>query len=299
MRKLVKDPLLQFMLIGFLFYGVFTLFAPESQQANDPTIITINDEALLRHLQAQDKVFDRTSATKTLAALDTESRTRLEDEFIRDEIMVREAIKLGFDQDDEVIRGRLIQKMDFIMQGFAATDNTVTEPELLTFFARHKQDYRREAEATFTHVFFSTKTRTLAEATSAASELLTTLNQTSVPFEKAGEYGERFYFLRNYVKRPKRLISDHFGPEMTADIFTQTANGKWAGPLLSQYGVHLVMVRTITPERDPDMAEVADQILANIRRANSDKARAKALQKLMEKYTIERTANAIELGQTP
>jgi len=294
MMKLIREPLLQFMLIGLLFYAAFAVFAPENQRTTDAGTIRVNDEALAVYLQIQDKAFDREGAAKALSSLDAEGRRRLEAEFIRDEIMVREALKLGLDEGDEVIRGRLIQKMDFIMQGFAANEKTVSEADLLTYFTAHKQDYQRGAEATFTHIFFSIKNRSIEEATAEAATLLPILNQTAIAFEKAGEYGERFYFLRNYINRPKRLINDHFGPEMTAQIFAGEPNGKWAGPYQSQYGAHLVMLRNITPARSPELAEVADQVLADIRRARSDEERAKALEKLAEKYTITRdtkTAN--------
>jgi len=292
MMKLIREPLLQFMLIGLLFYAAFAVFAPENQRTTDAGTIRVNDEALAVYLQIQDKAFDREGAAKALSSLDAEGRRRLEAEFIRDEIMVREALKLGLDEGDEVIRGRLIQKMDFIMQGFAANEKTVSEADLLTYFTAHKQDYQRGAEATFTHIFFSIKNRSIEEATAEAATLLPILNQTAIAFEKAGEYGERFYFLRNYINRPKRLINDHFGPEMTAQIFAGEPNGKWAGPYQSQYGAHLVMLRNITPARSPELAEVADQVLADIRRARSDEERAKALEKLAEKYTITRDTKA-------
>lgn len=284
MTKLFKEPLAHFLLGGALLYIALGLFGPSEE--TDTTVITVDKTALLEYLQYQDKAFDTASAENALASLESEARSRLHDEYIRDEIMVREALSLGLDNNDEVIRGRLIQKMDFILQGFANTEQQVSEAEVIAYYDAHKENYKEETTATFTHIFFSTEKHGADGSEEEATKLLKQLDTLDLPFEKAGEYGDRFYFLRNYVGRPKSMIKDHFGDEMTDNIFSQEAGKSWFGPLQSKYGSHLVLLKDVTPARVPEMSIIAGQILSDIRREKLDQARRDALAELSKKYQI-------------
>ena len=291
MPKIFKDPLMHFLVGGLLLYGLITTLAPAAKYS-DPSVIHVNDETLLLYLQYQDKAFDTPGARSALAALSHEARARLEADYIRDEVMVREAKELGLAANDEVIRKRLIQKMDFIMQGFAPVDQTIETSALENHFAANADLYRIDAEATFTHIFFNSEKHGATEALAAAKALLPQLNSKPVPFEEAGAYGDRFYFLRNYVKRSKKLVTDHFGSEMIDKLFANIPSGQWLGPFTSQYGAHLVLLRELKPPRTPVLADVADQVLADVRRERLDAARAAAVAKLTKKYTLQRSADA-------
>ena len=288
MPKTLREPLVHFFIGGLFLYAVITALGPAATEG-DASVIPVNDEALVLYLQYQDKAFDTPGAVKALAAMDIAARARLEADYIRDEVMVREAKALGLARNDEVIRRRLIQKMDFIMQGFAPIDQAIENNELNAYFTANTDLYKIGAEASFTHIFFNGEKRGAAEALAAAKALLPQLNGAAVPFEKAGAYGDRFYFLRNYVKRSRKLIADHFGNEMTTKVFANTASNQWIGPFISQYGAHLLLLREKTPPRAPALAEVSDQVLADIRRERTDKARAAAVGKLTKKYTLQRS----------
>jgi len=288
MSKLLKEPLLQFLAIGAIFYLVLSALGPEEEDT-DAYTIPVNDEALLLYLQYQDKAFDTASATAILSGLDETARAQLTEDYIRDEIMVREALALGLNNNDEIIRGRLIQKMDYILQGFSPSEISFSEAEVQTYFEAHKESYREAAKATFTHVFFNKETRGTSEAIAAAGETLGQLNSQNVPFEKAGEYGDRFFFLKNYVNRPQGMITAHFGSEMAEKIFTASPSTTWIGPLPSAYGSHLVLVREITPSRVPALDEAVQQVINDMRRAKLDEARRTSLETLKEKYEISYT----------
>jgi len=291
MPRIFKEPLMQFLIGGILLFGLISSVGP-SPGEDDATVIQLGDEALLSYLQYQDKAFDTPSAKKALAAMDKETRTRLEANYIRDEVMVREAKALGLAENDEVIRRRLIQKMDFILAGFAPDQKTVSTAELEAYFAKNKDLYQIDTEATFTHIFFSNEKHGSEKAVAQATALLPQLNKEAVPFEKAGNYGDRFYFLRNYVKRSKKLVVDHFGSEMASSIFENTPSSQWLGPFMSQYGTHLVLLRKVAPARSPDLTEVADEVLADVRRERLDTVRAAAIAKLAEKYTLKRSGTS-------
>jgi peptidyl-prolyl cis-trans isomerase C len=291
MPKLIKEPLVQFLIGGIFLYSLLAVFsAPVTEE--DHYIIPVNESALLRYLQFQDKAFDSGGAKAALAAMDTTARDRLKADYIRDEVLVREAISLGLDKNDAVIRGRLIQKMDFILQGFMPPKQTIDDAEIAAYFKANSQNYQVDATATFTHVFFSKEKRGEVDAMQAAQNLLPLLNRGAVPFEKSGAYGDRFYFLRNYVTKPKRLLSDHFGSEMTAGIFAATPSDRWIGPFTSQYGTHLLLLRALAPSRTPRLAEVQGRVLDDLKRERRDGVRLKAITKLTKKYTLKHSVGA-------
>ena len=288
MLKFIKEPLVQFLIGGAFFYAALSTFGL-AEQDDDPHKIPVNDAALQQYLQFQDKAFNRAAAEKSLAILDAEARQQLEADYIRDEVMVREAVALGLDANDEVIRRRLIQKMDFILQGFSPTGEIVTAADIAAYFNQNADLYVLDADATFTHIFFNSEKRGSEDALNAANQLLPQLNRDAVPFEKAGNYGDRFYFLRNYVKRSRQLVTNHFGFDMTSDLFQRSPSDQWLGPFVSKYGAHLVLLRALNLARAPELAEVQDQIISDIRRDRSDTARRAAVAKLAKKYTVTRS----------
>ncbi|WP_262695745.1 peptidylprolyl isomerase [Kordiimonas aquimaris] len=287
MTKLFKEPLLQFVLGGALLYAALSLFAPDEGAEDDPLFIYLDEGRLLTYLQYQDKAFDTDQARRILDGLNEKTRQQLENEYIRDEIMVREALALGLDQNDDVIDQRLIQKMDFIFQGFAEPDQSISEMELAAYFDANKVTYTTDAEATFTHVFFNTNEQTLAEATTKATKALETLQTNNVPFEDAGKYGDRFYFLKNYVNRPERMIKTHFGETTAAEIFNPKAFDTWLGPLQSEYGLHLIMVRGVKAAQIPELSEITDQVQSDLLRERRDAVRRAAFEKVAQKYTVQ------------
>jgi peptidyl-prolyl cis-trans isomerase C len=291
MRKLIKEPLVQFLIGGLFLYLALAAFGPDSKE-DDSYVIPVNDTALLLYLQYQDKAFDTASAKAALSALEADGRKRLEEEYVRDEVMVREAFALGLNDNDEVIRRRLIQKMDFIVQDTSPANETITDAEIESYFSKNKSHYMLDAEATFTHIFFSKERHGEAVAQQMALDLMPRLQKDTIPFEKAGEYGDRFYFLRNYVKRPQSFIADHFGIEMTEALFNNSVQNQWIGPFTSKYGSHLLMVRETQPERTPTLTDTIDTVRSDLLRERRDTARAGAIAKLQEKYRLQYPAAA-------
>lgn len=292
MTSLLRQPLVQFLLGGAILF-LLLLWVEPADEGGDTTIV-VTEDALLTYLQFQDKAFDETQATQLLASLDAEAKQRLVEEFVRDEVMVREAIGLGLDQNDDVIRQRLIQKMDFLFQGFAGDAFTPSEAELAEYYSSNQDRYQLPAQATFTHIFFNVRDRTREIARSEASTLLADLNASQVPFEAAGRYGDRFFFLRNYVDRSRQLIEDHFGAEMTSEIFASSPDGGWTGPFSSRYGEHLVLLRARTPARALSLEEARESVLEDLLRDRQNAARRDALAERAKNYSV-----VIQLDSAP
>ena len=285
-KKFLKEPLVQFLLIALVLLGGERWINAEDY-AYDQYLIQIDDQQLLQFMQLRAKTFRPDQAEAALAALGSEERQRLVDDYARDEVLFREAMALNLDNNDQIIRRRLIQKMDYLAQGFYDEAEPLTEQDLRDYYADNQQAYKKAAEATFTHVFISTQNRPSEEAQAMANKLLGQLNAEQVPFENASRYGERFLYNRNYVNREDDEIGSHFGQSFQETLFALNTAGQWQGPVQSSYGWHLVLLVKNAAAYLPEFEEISSAVFADAQRQQQREVKRQAIDKLMAKYQIE------------
>jgi hypothetical protein len=285
MRKLLKEPLIQFLIIALLLLGGERLINADDY-ANEQYSILIDDQVLLQFMQLQAKMFKPSQAKAVLEAMNAEDRQRLVDDYVRNEVLFREAMALNLNKNDQIIRRRLIQKMDYLAQGFYNEAEPLTEDDLRTYYAEHNQEYKKAASATFTHVFISSDSREVSQAKDIADSLLKTLNAEQVPFENAPGYGERFLYNRNYVNRDDDEIGSHFGDDFKQSVFALEVADSWQGPVQSSYGWHLVLLKKNTPAYIPEFEEISSAVFADVQRQQQRQTKREAINKLMAKYKI-------------
>ena len=285
MRKLLKEPLVQFLFIALVLLGGERVINADDY-ANEQYNILIDDQVLLQFMQLQAKTFKPNDAKAALEALNTEDRQRLADDYARNEVLFREAMALNLNKNDQIIRRRLIQKMDYLAQGFYDEAQPLTEDDLRAYYAEHKQEYKKPASATFTHVFISSDSRAVEDAKGIADALLQTLNTKLVPFENAPRFGERFLYNRNYVNRDDDEIGSHFGEDFQQQIFAFEISDSWQGPVQSNYGWHLVLLKKNTPSYNPEFDESSSAVFADAQREQQRQTKRQAIDKLMAKYKI-------------
>ena len=285
MRNLLKEPLVQFLLIALVLLGGERVINADDY-ANEQYNILIDDQVLLQFMQLQAKTFKPTEAMAALKGMSVEDRQRLTDDYARNEVLFREAMALNLNKNDQIIRRRLIQKMDYLAQGFYDEAQPLTEDDLRAYYAEHKQEYKKPASATFTHVFISSDSRAVEESKGIADALLQTLNTELVPFENAPRYGERFLYNRNYVNRDDDEIGSHFGDSFQQQLFAYQVSDQWQGPVQSNYGWHLVLLVKNTPAYIPELAEIASTVFADAQRQRQQDIKRKTIDGLISKYNV-------------
>ena len=250
-------------------------------------MITVDQEALLTFIQYRIKAFNPDLAKKKLNALSDEELQRLIDDYVREEVLHREAIALGLDDDDYIIRRRLVQKLEFITEGFAEAGADVDEAAVQRYFDANNADYYVEPYVTFTHVFFQTEDRPREQARALAEKELQKLNRNGVPFSDAPQHGDRFLYHVNYVERTPDYVGSHFGPPMTRALFELEPNDfVWRGPFDSPYGVHLVLLTTNEPGREPELAELEGRVREDARRARVREETEAAIADVVDAYDV-------------
>ena len=286
MKSFLKEPLVHFLAAGL---GLFVLFGivNRDEPDTDPNVITVDHDALLTFVQYRIKAFNPALAEEKLNSLSDDELQRLIDDYVREEVLHREAVQLGLDEDDYVIRRRLVQKLEFITEGFAEASADVDQPALRRYFDANKSDYYVEPFVTFTHIFFETEDRLREQAREAAEKKLVELNRKGVPFADAPQHGDRFLYHVNYVERTPEYVASHFGVPMAKTIFELEPNDFiWKGPFDSPYGVHLVMLTTNEPGREPELAELEGRVREDARRARIREETESAIADVVDAYDV-------------
>jgi uncharacterized Fe-S cluster-containing radical SAM superfamily enzyme len=154
LKKFLREPLVHFLAIGIGLFVLFDLVAPEESNLDSKTIV-VDRDALLTFVQFRSKAFNPEVAAARLDALGDAELSMLIDDYVREEALHREALALGMDQNDYVIKQRLIQSLQFITNGFVSAAVDVSDEEIAEYYEANRDDYYVDPYATFTHVYFS------------------------------------------------------------------------------------------------------------------------------------------------
>ena len=293
MKQLLKDPLLHFLVLGL---GLFLLHHLTGGQTGEDEVY-IDRDALLRHLQYQSVAFDRAQFELFLDDMSARETADLVHEAAREEILYREALALGLDRDDYIIRSRLVQKLRYLAEGFASDADNLSDDEVEAYFEANRDNYQLDPYITFTHVFFNAERRGWDEARALAGAKLVELNDGSVPFDGSPAHGDRFPYFVNYIERPPQLVASHFGGEMSEALFQLPADGtSWRGPFESRFGTHLALVTGQEPERMPGLDEVRDRVAADAQAARDRALTDAAIDEIVARYSIVIGADLQEAG---
>ena len=286
--KFLKDPLAHFLALGL---GLFLLYAalnPGGGAGDDPKRIVVDRDGLLTFLQYRTKTFQPKLAAARLDAMPKEKLKRLIDDYVREEALHREALALGLGRNDYVIKRRMIQKIDFITQGFAEAVIKLSEDDIKAYYDAKKARYREQAYITFTHVFFDTERHKPDEAAALAKAKLAELKAGPVPFSDAPKHGARFPYGVNYVERTRDQVESHFGKPMTRALFElEPDDSAWRGPFHSPYGTHLVMVVGKKNARTPPLEEVRARVKADLTSKRRKQQSEKAIKAIVDSYRVE------------
>jgi hypothetical protein len=207
-NSIVEHPIVHFLAAGLV---LFVLFGGGKDRGAERSLITVNRDVLLNQIQFRANVFDREMAERELASQSEVELRRMIDDYVREEALYHEAEVLGLAEDDELIRGRLVQKLEFILEGFASASVDPNSDDVAEYFEAHRPDYAMGPYLTFAHVFFGKANRSRDEALATAQAKLGELNRKAVRFDEAGQHGETFHYHTKYFGKTPGHIASEFG----------------------------------------------------------------------------------------
>jgi parvulin-like peptidyl-prolyl isomerase len=285
MKRLLREPLLHFLVIGaglFLLYGLLN-----RGQSDAPREIVISE--------ARVEALAENFATVWMRPPTAVELKGLIDDYVAEEVYYREAVAMGLDQDDTVIRRRLRQKMEFISEDVAAATEP-TDAQLQAYLEQHADKFALPATLTFQQVYLSAERR--GEAVRAdAEKLLAELQAGRGPADPA-EAGDATLLPATMEAASPQVIANTFGEEFARQI-DEAPVGQWSGPIESGFGLHLVKVDERVAGSAPTLVEIRPIVL---REWQSEQRRAQNksfLDTLRSKYEVRVEGAAAGLFAAP
>ena len=261
MRYWFKEPLLHFLIVGGLLFALYGWLNPGP--GNEPRVVRIT--------AAEVNWLKGTWAGQWQRPPNEQELRGLVTNYLKEELLSHEARELGLDENDTVVRRRLAQKMEFLVQDVAQLAEPA-EDELRQFYDANRTHYQAPARISFTQIYFKTET-----AARQGLEKLATHSKAEV--------GDPILLEREYTRIDEQTVTSLFGPEFSDSLFVLDP-GRWQAPVASGFGFHLVRVSEREPAQPRPYEEVRAQVLNEWYRSHQAKANEQFFADLLKKYDV-------------
>lgn len=291
--KLLRDPLIHFLIIGV---GVFVLldwFRPDTQSDSSKTL-NIRDSDLLGFMQYREQNFDVEFYQRKLANLSSAEHKQLVSEFAEQEVLHREALRLGLDQGDPTIKRRTIQRMKYMLENFSAEVEPLSRKQIEKYFIAHQEDYRNPATISFSHLFYSadiSKNTIPGRDGWEAAEIRARDARRQIKQESTAS-SDHFPYHFNYADKTEEQIARHFGKEFAEQLFSNvtseplTEEEEFREGFKSAYGYHLVSIKKYTPAFTAEFTSIFERIEKDANTAAYREAQRAAVKSLVDQYQV-------------
>lgn len=272
--KLLREPLLHFLLIGAAFFLVYGLFSQPASGVADRTI-TVSSQKIEWLKSTWEQRWNRPPTPEELDGLIKS--------YVREIVLYREALALGLDKDDTIIRRRLGTKMEYLVTDILAM-TPPTNDQLEAYFDKNREQYREPTRYSFTQVFFDPDKRgrnTLEDAEAVKARLVAAGDEIQDP----GALGDGLMLENYHVDRAKFEIQGLFGDSFAQSLVVMSP-GQWHGPVPSGYGVHLVFIHQIIEPPQPAFEDLRDKLAQAWTMEKTQELKQEFFDNLYEQYTI-------------
>lgn len=276
MRRLLREPLVHFLLIGGVLFLVFgwrggSAPSPGGASGSPAAQIVVTHADIAQMVEQYEKTWQRPPTE--------EERKGLIEDFVRSEIYYREAVAIGLDRDDPVLRRRLRQKMEFIFEDISSLQEP-TDAELRAFAARHREKYLSERQLAFRQVYVDTTARG-GRAEADARQMLARLAAGADP----DSVGDPTMLAPEVPLTPLWEIARQFGDEFAGHL-RELPPGRWAGPIRSGFGLHLVRMTRTAGGEERELREIREAVKQDWIVERQREVKDAAYAKLRERYSV-------------
>lgn len=245
--RLLREPLLHFLVLAA---GLFMLsnYWGDTPKSGDKETIVVSEAKIRSLAHIWQKTWQRPPTHAELQGLI--------DDYVDEEVFYRQALAMGLDREDTIIRRRLRQKLEFVAEDLADAVEP-TDEQLQQYLDNHPDAFRLEQRATFRQIYLSPQRRGDALAEDIR-QLLVKLNGNDDSVD-AAELGDPSLLPHFHENLRNSEIANLFGREFASGLFA-VEDGRWVGPVESGYGVHLVLPQERVAGRLPELAEVRKEV---------------------------------------
>ena len=273
MKRILREPLLHFVLLGAALFALDSVLGQRTVEAGGGDIVV--SQGRIRNLTALfTKTWQRPPSTDELRSL-------VED-YILEEALYREGLALGVDRDDTIIRRRVRQKMEFIVDDiFELAEPSVAELE--AWLAEHAESYERPGRFTFRQVYLNPDRRGASLRSDAAALLaqLRLSDSTSDP----RELGDGSLLQHAFADAGADTVAKSFG-QAFAERLSEQPTGEWSGPVESEFGLHLVFIDARTEGQLPALAEVRGAVARDWNYTQREQSSKLFYEEVLKRYRV-------------
>ncbi len=276
MTKILREPLLHFLLAGGLIFAIVATLAPADTSGRT---IEISRDDLLVYMQGRAQVYDAETFAELLDTMPEEDREELVRDAALQEALYREGLSLQIAEADPLVRQRVIQQMRSLVIEEAAAGIELTDEEVRAFYDANPDRYASPAAVSFEHVFF--RGDDSEERAAEARERLV-----------AGEpeTGDRFPYQRSYSQASAEVIASQFGADFVPPLFA-LEEGEWSQPIQSDLGWHLVRITSASELQQLDFAEVESRVRQDALAEQRQELTRRALDDFLAGYEVTTTGD--------
>jgi peptidyl-prolyl cis-trans isomerase C len=274
LRRWSREPLLRFLLIGLALFVGYGALHPKPEGTSDNRIVLTPDDLVQMSVMwlAQGRPPPTPEQMQNLIELK-----------VREEVLSREAIVLGLDKDDTIIKRRLAQKMEFLAEG-ASVDSEPSTDTLKAWFKNNQQRFALLPRISFRHLYFSPDQHGEHTREAAVSALEQVIGKPG-DWKGADALGDPFMYQDHYGDRSFDDMAKLFGLDF-ARALVNLKTGSWQGPIESGYGWHLVCVDSLAPGRVPAFEEIEPDIKSDWIEAQRTESKRKAYETMRARYQV-------------
>lgn len=267
-KKLLSEPLAHFFVLGLLLFFLYAVVNDDSNRTTEEIVI---DPVRVSGLVANfEKTWQRApSAQEQQSLIDT---------WVREEILYREGVAIGFDLDDPVIRRRVAQKMSFVADGMVP--ETPQDAALESWLAASIEDYMVPAVFTLRQIYIDPQ-RHAEDLDIFLSNIRSSLDAGA----ETDSLGDSTLLPAEMRSSSSVELARVFGTDFVASL-TEVSVGEWQGPVRSGYGLHFVNIEEHTAAREPQLEEVRAAVVRDFLSDQSQKIEEAFYTALRERYTV-------------
>jgi hypothetical protein len=288
LRRLFREPLVHFLLLGAVLFAIHQYRGGAGGAGPASRQIRLTADELSRLVLVFQAQWKRQPTVEEFGNL-VESR-------VQEEVLYREALAMGLDKDDAIVKRRMAQKMQFLAEDVASAHEPTAE-ELRAWFERNQARFALPSRISFRHLYFSPDRRGTRARADAEAALAHLAGKPEDAKDAAG-LADPFMFQNYYRDRAPDYVGKEFGPQFALAVAKLPA-GAWSGPIESGFGWHLVFVDTVIPGRVPAFEEIEAEVKSAWLGEQKQRAWKEAYEGMRKKYSVYLPAAPGEKAPSP
>ncbi|MGO7904985.1 peptidyl-prolyl cis-trans isomerase [Rhizobium leguminosarum] len=271
LKRVLREPLVHFLALALLIFAGYGLLGANTDDKPDSIVVTAPK------IEQMATVFTKTWQRPPTA----EELKGLIDDHVKEEILVRQALEIGLDRDDTVVRRRLRQKMEFLNAADAET-LTATDAELDAYLKANATTFEIDPMLAFQQIVLNPQRHGEAIEQKSAAILEVLLSQ---PAADPTSLGDASLLPPELPLTSKTSIGQTFGADFAEELDKIPA-GQWTGPVNSGFGLHLIRVTERLPGRVPTLDEVRDAVAREWTNAKRKELENQRFAELLKRYVV-------------